>query len=131
MELLVRLVLTTNDLHNSLSQRISEAKATRRSSGGQPEDVFSDSDDDSVMSEDASVDRNTTNKNVDETRARQRGHLVKFCIDSLSSSFSSNLNQDEKSQFLYILYAIDRCKISRSLHSSLALNDEFTFTLEP
>jgi hypothetical protein len=54
----------------------------RRSRGGQPEDAFGDSDDDSVMSEDASVDSNTTNTNVDDTRARQRGHLVKFCIDS-------------------------------------------------
>jgi hypothetical protein len=99
-ELLVRLVLTTKDTHGSLLQRISDAKAVKRSEGGHDEENFSDSDDDSVLSDGASVDRNAANKNVDEKRARQCGHLVKFLIDSLSGSFSTHMDGDEKARFL-------------------------------
>lgn len=124
-ELLIRLVLTAQNLHKSLLEQISETKAMRRSAGSQTEDAFSDSDDDSVSSDDASVDRNTANKNADEKRARQCGHLVKFFVDCLCSIFHT-MKQEEKDQIM----ASDEC--DRMIRVTLELSSEwFQRTIRP
>jgi hypothetical protein len=97
-ELLARLVLTTQDYQNELLQRMTNAKEMKRQQTGLSED--SDSDDDSFASDDASMDRNAANKNVDEKRARQSGYFVKFLIERLATTFSDHMTEPEKAQFI-------------------------------
>ena len=99
-QLLVRLILTSKDMYGSFLNRIIDAKETKRNKGGQSDDYFSDSDDDSLMSGEGSVDRNTASKNVDEKRVLQCGHLIKFLIDFLRESLSTSMNQNEKTDLL-------------------------------
>jgi hypothetical protein len=97
-ELLARLVLTTQDYQNELLQQMTNTKEMKRQQAGQSED--SDSDDDSFASDDASMDRNAANKNVDEKRARQSGYFVKFLIERLATTFSDHMTEPEKAQFI-------------------------------
>jgi hypothetical protein len=97
-ELLARLVLTTQDYQNEILQQITNTKEMKRQQAGQSED--SDSDDDSFASDDASMDRNAANKDVDEKRARQSGYFVKFLIERLATTFSKHMTEPEKAQFI-------------------------------
>lgn len=96
MQLLLHLVFATKDMHEALIQQINDAKATRR---GDVDDDFSDSDDDSMMS-DASGDRKASNKNMDEKRAIQCGHFVSLLVDKIRYSFSRILSDIERKRFI-------------------------------
>ena len=96
IELLVRLLLSTKDTHKVLLQRINDAKATRK---GENDDDFSDSDDESMTSDD-STDRNYSNKNMDGKRAIQCGHFVAFLLQKICESFLEHLSNQEKKLFI-------------------------------
>lgn len=114
MQLLVRLVLSTKDTHSVLLQRIHDAKATRNEGD---DDDFSDSDDDSMMSDD-SEERNTSNKNMDEKRAMQCGHLVAFLVHRICEGFSKCLSTEEKQLFIADeeCRTLVRCSLELSSH---------------
>jgi hypothetical protein len=97
-ELISRLILSAHDHQKVLLQRKASTKAMKRQSGAQSDD--SDSDEDSMLSDDGSVDRNTANKSLDEKIARQFGYLVRFLIERLCTSFTSQLNDWEKTHFI-------------------------------
>jgi hypothetical protein len=95
-ELLVRLVLTTVDVHSVLLTQIADLRANRkRTDGYHSDDAMSDSDDD--MSDDGPH----SSQNDDyETKARQCGHFIKVLINCLCATLQSHLSEDEKTQLL-------------------------------
>ena len=98
-ELMVHLVMTSIDIHNSLIQRILDAKAIQRRGGTGNED-FSDSEDESVMSDDDSIDRDAANKDADAKKARQCCHLVSVLIERIGVEFSDYMSKEEQSTTL-------------------------------
>jgi hypothetical protein len=91
-QLLVRLALTTIDLHGSMMP-------LQGKGDDHDEESFSDSDDDSIVSDDGSGYRNAANKNADEKRARQCGYLVIFLLDRIRRMVSELMDDAEKVQF--------------------------------
>ena len=92
-ELLVRLVLSTIDMHGSLIKKIADYRASQKQSDGyHSDDAMSDSDDD--MSDGGP---RSSGKDDDEKKARQCGHFAKFLINCLCEMVPTQLNADERS----------------------------------
>eukprot|EP00536_Pseudo-nitzschia_multiseries_P002255 jgi/Psemu1/251486/estExt_Genewise1Plus.C_300056 len=95
-QLLLRLVLTTKDCHGLLLKQIADYRATRKNSDGyQSDDAMSDSDDDM-----SGIGPQSSQKEDDEKRARQCGHLIKLLIKCLCIALQSYLSEDEKKTLL-------------------------------
>ncbi len=95
-ELLVRLVLSTVDMHTALLKQIADFRISRKQSNGyHSDDAMSDSDDD--MSD---IGPRSSQKDDEEKKARQCGHFIKFLITSLCNTLNSHLDGDEKSKLL-------------------------------
>ena len=93
-ELLVRLVLTTIDIHASLLKQIADFRVSRKHTDGyHSDDAMSDSDDD--MSD---CGPRSSQKDDDEKKARQCGHFIKFLINCLCETLRTHLSGDERSK---------------------------------
>lgn len=99
-QLLLRLVLTAIDFHGSLlRQVIGSRESLSHVDGYNTDDVSSDTDDDSFMSDDVGR-QPSSHKHDDEKKVRQCGHLVKLLVDRLVIIMGSDWHDNHKASLI-------------------------------
>jgi hypothetical protein len=98
VRILISLILTTVEMHDSMVNNLLRSKIlTRQTSGYTTEDGFNDTDNDSVMSDNLN---DSLYRNADEKKVIQCGYVFEFFFERLASSLLSMISDKERSELV-------------------------------